>query len=82
MKKKAQKWKDLGVSIQLGDFSNKENIKRACIGADRLLLVPTTGPDAFEHQKNVIDAAVESGIKHIFYTGGTLGHNVEKIKWD
>ncbi|TCD28675.1 hypothetical protein EZ456_04620 [Pedobacter psychrodurus] len=79
-KKKIQKWKDSGLSIRLGDFRDKENIKRACIGADRLLLIHVTHPDAFEHQKNVIDAAVDSGIKHIYYAGGAISHNVEKSK--
>jgi len=78
--KKAKKWKELGISIRTGDFSDKGNLNRAYQDIDCLLLIPMVTPGDFSHYINVIDAAVESGIKHLYYASQAFNHNIEQSK--
>ncbi|MFC4209868.1 NAD(P)H-binding protein [Pedobacter petrophilus] len=78
--KKAQKWKDLGLSVRLGNYDNKKDVEKACVGVDSLLLIPIASPGAFGQHKNVIDAAAESGIKHLYFASGALNRHVQESK--
>lgn len=73
---KAKNFKDKGVEVRFGDFDNKDSLSNALIGISKLLLIPTIAPNRLEQNKNVIDAAVKNGVKHIVYTGVSL-KNVE-----
>ena len=76
--KKAQRWEDLGLDIRIGDYDNEADIKNACLGIDKLLLIPVIARDAFLHHKNVIDVAIESGVKYLYFASGAFDHSVEK----
>ncbi|WP_125709863.1 NmrA family NAD(P)-binding protein [Companilactobacillus zhongbaensis] len=57
--------KEKGINVRIGDFSDKASLIEAFKGIDRLLFVSVSIPGI---QKNVVDAAVEDGIKFISYT--------------
>lgn len=77
---KAQKWKDLGLEVRIGDFNDVGALEKACKGIDQLLLFPTNDQDAFQQHSKVIDAAVKMGVSHFYYAGGALNHDVEHSK--
>ncbi|WP_125771461.1 NAD(P)H-binding protein [Companilactobacillus furfuricola] len=57
--------KEKGINVRIGDFADKDSLIEAFKGIDRLLFVSVSIPGI---QKNVVDAAVEDGIKFIAYT--------------
>ena len=65
-----QKAQHHGIETRAGDYINKEQFLKALQGVDTVLLV--SGMDAPENRiqqhRNVIQAAVESGVKKIVYT--------------
>lgn len=66
-----------GISVFIGEYADKASLLDALKGVEKLLLVSGNGENALAEHKNVIDAAKESGVKHIYYTGGALNKNVE-----
>ncbi|SHG11186.1 SDR family oxidoreductase [Chryseobacterium vrystaatense] len=68
------------IDIRIGDYSDKESLVNAFKGIEKLLLISSSNNDALQEHKNVIDAAVETGVRHIFYTSGALNCNVENSK--
>jgi len=58
-----------GVELRTGDYLDPGSLRTAFAGVDKLLLVPT---HAFTDRKaahaNVIDAAVDAGVRHVVYT--------------
>lgn len=54
-----------GIIPRIGDYSDKDSMLEALKGIDRLLFVSVATPGV---QKNVVDAAVEDGVKFIAYT--------------
>lgn len=67
--KKAANLKAQGVNIRIGDYDNYDSLKNAFIGVEKLLLISSNEPfKGLEQQVNVINAAKESGVKHIVYT--------------
>lgn len=75
---KAASLEKKGIKAQIGDYSNKASVVKALQGAEKLLLISSSGADALQEHKNVIDAAVESGVSHIYYTGGALNRNIKE----
>lgn len=66
---KATELKDLGVEIRKGDYDNIESLKTAFQGIDKLLFVSASDIEKrLPQHKNVLEAAKNSGIKHIVYT--------------
>ncbi|WP_225000289.1 SDR family oxidoreductase [Cesiribacter sp. SM1] len=66
---KAEALKAKGVTIKIGDYDNYSALMQAFKGVDQLLLV--SGSDLEKRGKqheNVVKAAVEAGVKHIYYT--------------
>lgn len=57
--------KEAGVTPVTADFSDKESLVRAAAGVDTLFLVCSPIPQLVEFESNAIDAAVETGVKHI-----------------
>jgi NAD(P)H dehydrogenase (quinone) len=67
---KAADLKEKGMQLRRGDYTNAESLKTALKGIDKLLLISSSDMgDRMTQHKNVINAAVENGIKHIIYTG-------------
>lgn len=67
---KAAELKAQGVNIKIGDYDNYNSLKNALQGVDKLLLISSNEPfKGLEQQMNVINAAKETGVKHIVYTG-------------
>ena len=65
-----EKAKNLGVEVRPGDYTDKEALERSLRGVDTLLLVSgNDDPDKrIDQHRNVIQAAVNSGVKKIVYT--------------
>lgn len=79
-KNNAKSFEEKGITIQIGDYANKSSIVNALQGVTKLLLISGGGENALTEHKNVIDAAKESAVKHIFYTSGALNQNVKESK--
>jgi len=66
---KATDLKAKGVQVRVADYTNYEALKTALNGVDKLLLVSSSDMnDRLTQHKNVINAAIENGVKHIAYT--------------
>lgn len=65
-----EKAKHLGIEIRKGDYNNREDFDVALQGIDTVLLL--SGMDEpqkrIQQHRNVIDAAVNNGVKKIVYT--------------
>ncbi|MFJ6087858.1 SDR family oxidoreductase [Streptomyces sp. NPDC092369] len=65
---KAQDLAELGIELRTGDYMDPASLRKAFTGVDKLMLVPT---HAFTERKiahaNVIDAAVDAGVRHLVY---------------
>jgi NAD(P)H dehydrogenase (quinone) len=58
-----------GVELRTGDYLDPASLRRAFAGVDKLLLVPTQAfTDRRTAHANVIDAAVDAGVRHVVYT--------------
>jgi uncharacterized protein YbjT (DUF2867 family) len=53
------------ITYVSADLNSKEQLKKACAGADALFLLTATSPQQVQHEINIIDAAKQSGIKRI-----------------
>ena len=61
----------LGVTVRHGDYDDPESLRSAFTGGSKLLIVsfPSINDlERFNHHKTAIDAAIEAGVKHIYYT--------------
>lgn len=54
-----------GVEAVHGDFSDPASVRRALEGCDQLFLVPPFSRDLFERSREAIDAARDSGVRHV-----------------
>ncbi len=62
-----------GVSVRTGDYHDVASLQTAFDGIDKVLLISSNDfNNRIGQHKNVIDAAKEAGVKHIFYTSVTL----------
>ncbi|QOG04523.1 SDR family oxidoreductase [Flavobacterium sp. MDT1-60] len=75
---KAASFEKRGIKAQIGDYSNKASVIKALQGVEKLLLISSSGANALQEHKNVIDAAIQSGVSHIYYTGGALNRNIKE----
>lgn len=64
-KEKGKAFEEKGINIRVGDYANLPSMVDALKGIDRLLFVSISVPGA---QKNVVEAAKTTGVKHIAYT--------------
>lgn len=69
---KASNLKEQGINVRVGDFNDKQSLNKAMEGVERVLLISTADPNRFQQHKNVVDAAVEAGVKFLAYTGVSL----------
>jgi NAD(P)H dehydrogenase (quinone) len=68
---KAAELKLTGIQVRLGDYQDVNSLKSAFQGVDELLLISSSAAiaDRFEQHKNAIEAAKETGVRHLVYTG-------------
>ena len=68
--KRVEDWTKQGVTVREANYDNKEQMIEAFKGGDRLYMVSgvVIGPARVQQHKNVIDAAIAAGVKHITYT--------------
>lgn len=72
---KAASLKAKGISIREGDYHNKAALLAAMQGVDKLLFISSSDfNDRPGQQRNVVDAAKEAGVKHIFYTSVSMNN--------
>lgn len=69
-KEKKEEWEKQGVEVRQANYDNKEEMIKAFSGGDRIYFISSilNGPKRVQQHKNVIDACVEAGVKHITYT--------------
>lgn len=67
---KAQRFADRGVEVRRGDYADPVSLPAAFAGADQLLLVSSSDPqaDAVSLHRTAIEAAVTAGVGRILYT--------------
>jgi len=71
------------VSVALGDFTDPASIRRALAGMQRVFLCSPNHPHHVEHGTNLIDAAVDAGIRRLVKVsanGAEIGSPLEF--WD
>lgn len=70
---KAANLKAKGVEVRVGSYFDKDSLATALQGIEKVLLISSNDfNDRIGQHKNVIDAAKNAGVKHIFYTGVTM----------
>ena len=70
--KKAEDLKAKGVETRIGDYNDKASLVAAFKGIDKLFFVSSSDvANRLKQHKNIVDAAKESGVKHIIYTSFT-----------
>ncbi|TKI05980.1 NmrA family NAD(P)-binding protein [Martelella alba] len=64
------KWNRLGIEICTADYDKPEQMWKVFKGADRIFIVSGVliGEKRVQQHRNVINAAVKAGLKHITYT--------------
>jgi NAD(P)H dehydrogenase (quinone) len=69
---KAQNFKDKGIEVRVGDYTDPDNLVKVFQGVDKLLLVSSNDKQAIENRTaqhlNVITAAKAAQVKHVIYT--------------
>lgn len=67
---KRSQWEKLGVAVKQANYDNIEEMTEAFRGGDRIYVVSavTIGEIRVQQHKNVVDAAIAAGVKHITYT--------------
>ena len=63
------RWKNLGVQIRTANYDNYHEMVNSFAGGDRILIVSGVliGEKRVRQHRNVIDAAISAGVKHITY---------------
>lgn len=70
---KAAGLKAKGIDVRIGDYTDYQSMVRAFKGVEKLLLVSSSDmQDRGSHHIAAIDAAKESGVQHIVYTGAGM----------
>lgn len=70
---KATDLKAKGVEIRVGTYFDKASLATALQGIEKVLLISSNDfNDRLGQHKNVIDAAKNAEVEHIFYTGVTM----------
>lgn len=67
--------KEKGVTIRIGDYHDKNSLIAALAGVDKVFLISSNDfNDRLGQHQRVIDAAKETGVKHLIYTGVSMQH--------
>jgi len=61
---------DKGVQVRKGDYNDSASLVASLAGVDKLVLISSSiiGEERVRQHINVINAAKEAGVKHVFYT--------------
>ena len=62
---RSQAIEPLGIEFVEGDFTKQDTFARALAGIDRLFLLIPSSSEVEQQQRNFVDAAKRSGVKHI-----------------
>lgn len=67
---KMKEFADKGVQVRVADYNDLSALTAAMQGVDTLLQISASsiGVEAAAHEKNVVTAATQAGVKHIVYT--------------
>ncbi|MCD8198332.1 MAG: NmrA family NAD(P)-binding protein [Lachnospiraceae bacterium] len=67
---KKKTWETAGVTIRQANYDNVSEMTEAFRGGERIYVVSSilNGPERVVQHKNVFDACVAAGVKHIVYT--------------
>lgn len=67
---KKARWEKLGVRVRQANYDSPEEMTKAFEGGDRIYIVSavTIGSIRVQQHKNVVDAAIAAGVRHITYT--------------
>lgn len=67
---KKERWERLGISVKQANYDYVEEMTEAFAGGDRIYIVSGVliGDIRVQQHKNVVDAAIAAGVKHITYT--------------
>lgn len=66
---KATNYKEDGITVKIGDYTNYDSLVKAFEGVDKLLFVSSSEiENRAEQHQNVVKAAKAAGVKHIVYT--------------
>lgn len=66
---KAKNYKEDGITVKIGDYTNYDSLVKAFEGVDKLLFVSSSEIENREAQhENVVKAAKTAGVQHIVYT--------------
>jgi len=77
---KAAGLKEKGIQIKIGDYHNYDSLKEALKGVEKLLLVSSSDlNERLQQHKNVINAAIENGVKQIAYTSIDIDSFTESV---
>lgn len=71
---KGTEFKEKGITVQIGDYTDYDSMVKAFAGTDKLFLISSSdmeGDRAAQHI-NAIKAAKAAGVQHIVYTGFDL----------
>jgi NAD(P)H dehydrogenase (quinone) len=66
---KARPFADHGIAVRVGDFDDPASLATAFDGIQKLLLISSRSMDRAAQQRQVVDAALATGVRHIVYTG-------------
>lgn len=70
---KAAPLKAKGIQVRMGDYHDKAALAAAMQGVEKLLFISSSDfNDRPGQHRNVVDAAKNAGVKHIFYTSVTM----------
>lgn len=69
-KEKRERWEKLGVAVRQANYDSIPEMTEAFKGGDRIYIVSavTIGEIRVRQHKNVVQAAIAAGVKHITYT--------------
>jgi len=66
---KAKDLKSRGIELRIGDYDDYASLVKAFHGSDKLLLISASDLNKrIPQHENAVNAAIEAGVKHIFYT--------------
>lgn len=65
---KADRFKEKGVKVEVGDYEDTAALAKALTGIDKLYLVSGLDANRGAQHENVINTAKKAGVKHIIYT--------------
>lgn len=79
---KAQNFKDRGIESVILDLENAQTLIPALKGVDRALLLTGYTADMLRQSKRFLDAAKQTGVKHIVHIGASTAPTNEVAHWD